>query len=129
MAQNDYIVRRRDTIVIPKTIENGRKVNNILNYIFLTWSVITIILYFSSSENLLPEYVDVGVSMLAIIISIGYQIYKLYEYRSSKLNQIFDDPANIAKGPRRTAIVKPTVVTNAAQNLDLLNLNEVKLDL
>ena len=123
---DNFIVKRRETIVIPKEVETGRNINKLLNVIFLTWSVLTIILYFSGAS--VPDNLDVGVSLFAIGISICYQVYKYYMFRKSEVNKVFDDPDEALKRKnanpvRRTANIQPVKINNVETNF--LNLNEI----
>lgn len=126
---SNFIVKRRDTIVEPASVETGRKITKVLNVVFLTWSVLTIVMYYSSIN--LPEYVDISVSIFAIAVSVTYQIYKAYCFKQSQISKVFDDPdlvlrRKIENGDmkRRAAAVKP------ASNLDIefLSLEDIKPD-
>jgi hypothetical protein len=128
---NNYIVNRRETIVIPKAVADGSRVNFVLNIIFLTWSVLTIIMYFASVD--VPDFLDIGVSILAIAISLLYQIYKYYIFKKSKIYKIFDDPdlalkrKNESKENNRRVAIKP-IQNVASSSLEILNLNDIQAD-
>jgi hypothetical protein len=130
-----YIVKRRETIVVPKSVEIGSKVNHILNVIFLTWSIMTIILYFSNIQ--VSDSLDIGVSLLAIGISISYQVYKYYMFRKSEVNKIFDDPDEVlrrknAQNIRKQAIVTPFQINSEPNRInvknDILDLNSIDIN-
>ncbi len=128
---NNYIVNRRETIVIPKAVADGRRVNYVLNIIFLTWSVLTIIMYFTNVE--VPDYLDIGVSITAIAISVVYQVYKYYSFKKSEISKIFDDPdlalkrKNESKENNRRIAIKP-IQNVDSPSLEMLNLADVKVN-
>lgn len=126
---NGFVVKRRDTLVEPASVETGRKMTKILNIVFLTWSVLTIIMYFLSID--IPDYFDVSISIFAISVSVMYQLYKAYWFKKSQISKVFDDPdlalrRKIDNGDikRKAAIVEPV------KNLDMnfLSLEDIKAD-
>lgn len=126
---NGFVVKRRDTFVEPAGVETGRQITKVLNIVFLTWSVLTIIMYFLSID--IPDYVDVSVSIFAISVSIMYQLYKAYWFKKSQISKVFDDPdlalrRKIINGDikRRTARLEPV------KNLDMnfLSLEDITAD-
>lgn len=125
---SNFIVKRRDTIVEPVSVETGRKITKVLNVVFLTWSVLTIIMYYSSVN--LPEYVDIGVSMFAILVSVSYEIYKAYCFKQSQITKVFDDPDLALRKKIETGNMKRRVATKPLNNLDIdfLSLNDIKPD-
>lgn len=89
--KNDkYIVKRRETIVIPNSVETGNKLNKYLSIGFLTWSIIVIICYFS--EVNIPEVVDISISMFAIGVSVVHSLYNYYCFKSHNLYSIGPEP-------------------------------------
>jgi hypothetical protein len=126
---NGFVVKRRDTLVEPAGVEIGRRITKVLNIVFITWSVLTIIMYFLSID--IPDYFDVGVSIFAISVSVTYQLYKAYWFKKSQISKVFDDPdlalrRKIDNGDikRKAARVEPI------NNLDMnfLSLEDIKAD-
>lgn len=105
---NDFTVKRRLTEVLPNSVELGNKINKGLNIIFITWSVLVIIMYFSGVE--LPNYIDVTVSIIAIGIAVSHQLYTYIAYRKSGIRKIGIMPTPVFKS-----------------NLDPLELNQINL--
>jgi len=127
---DNYIVQRRETIVIPKAVADGRKVNNILNIIFLTWSVLTIIMYFLNIN--VPDYLDIAVSISAISISILYQVYKYYSFKKSEISKVFDDPDLALKRKNQSKENNRRIAIKPIQNVEtskMLNINDIQLEL
>jgi hypothetical protein len=83
---DNYVVKHRDTIVVPKSVEVSRSINDYLSYVFLSWSMITLILYFSDIE--IPEYVDVAIGCVSIFCTIAYYSYSHYAFKRSNLSKI-----------------------------------------
>ncbi len=119
-----YVVRRRETIVEPKEVETGRRVTKLLNIVFLTWSVLVVIMYFASID--IPDYVDIGISIFAITVSIAYQSYKWYFYKKSEIGKVMEDP-DISRARK---IEDGQMNRRQAVNLDseLLNLDSIKIN-
>jgi hypothetical protein len=111
----DFIIKRRGTEVIPSSVELGNKVNNALNILFITWSVLVIIMYLSSVD--IPDYIDIIVSTIAIGIALSHQLYTFIEYRKSGVNKISIDPIKVPSKP----------VQNIGSNIELLDLNKIKI--
>lgn len=110
----DFTVNRRGTQVIPSSVVLGNRVNSTLNILFITWSVLVIIMYFVNIN--IPDYVDISVSMLAICIAVSHQIYTFIEYKRSGVYKVNIEPLN----------TKP-LQKNSINNIDLLDLDKVKI--
>lgn len=113
---NDFTVKRRLTEVMPNSVELGNKINKGLNIIFLTWSVLVIIMYFSGV--VLPNYIDVAVSIVAIGITVSHQLYTYFAYRNSDIRKI---------GIMPTTSVPQVSAPIFKSNLDPLDLNKVNI--
>jgi hypothetical protein len=105
-----FTVNRRDTNVIPNNVVLGNKVNNVLNYLFITWSVLVIIMYFVGVS--IPNYVEIIVSSIAIGIAVLHQIYTRLEYRRSGVHKIGITPNTTNKGNLDLTDLNKIIVTN-----------------
>ena len=87
MNAEKYIVKSHDSIeVIPKMVEYGNQVNKYLNYMFLTWSTLVVILYFAGVN--IPDEIDVGVGLSSIILSALYYLYITYIFKEEHLYKV-----------------------------------------
>jgi hypothetical protein len=116
-SNGNYIVKRRGTTVTPIEVEYSNKLNKGLSIVFLCWSVVVIICYFSNVN--IPEYIDISISILAITVSCAYYTYKYFTYKNHKLDAVSPAPK---EKERKQAIrnVSP---------IDFTNLEEIKLDI
>jgi hypothetical protein len=83
---DNYVVKHRDTIIIPKSVEVSRNINDYLSYVFLAWSMITLILYFADID--IPQYVDVAIGCASIVCTTAYYMYDFYAFKQSGLNKV-----------------------------------------
>lgn len=119
---NDFTVKRRLTEVIPNSVELGNKINKVLNILFISWSIIVIIMYFSGVD--LPNYIDVTVSMIAIGISISHQLYNYIAYRNSNIRKIGIAPISTqSTSPKSLKTVAPIFKSN----IDSIDLDKIKV--
>ena len=87
MNSQDFIkVPRKNTIIVPKSVVKAILVKDILSYIFILYSIITIILYFSNTQY--PQLFDVIVSLVAISIPVIDFLYVKYKEKKYKLDSI-----------------------------------------
>lgn len=105
-----FTVNRRDTNVVPSNVVLGNKVNKVLNYLFIMWSVLVIIMYFA--EVNIPDYVDITVSAIAIGIAVSHKIYTMIEYRRSGVHKISTTPVQTNTGNLDLTDLNKIIVTN-----------------
>jgi hypothetical protein len=84
MAKN--LVQRRETVVIPVAVQQANQVASGLNYVFLLWSVLTIIFYFANVR--LPNGLEVGLSVAAVGITLTHKVYWWWQMSSSDIKKI-----------------------------------------
>ncbi len=113
LKTDSYIVKRRETTVIPVGIEVGNKLNKWLSYVFLTWSIIVIICYFAGVE--IPDCADIAVSMSAIAISIVYSLYNYYSFKSHNLYKVGIVPTT--SGIKKSVNIKPLEVNSGFSDI------------
>jgi hypothetical protein len=80
------LVKRRETVVIPLVVQQANQVASGLNYVFLVWSILTIIFYFADVS--LPSGLEIGLSISAIVITVAHKAYWWWQMSASEIKKI-----------------------------------------